>query len=65
MMHEQIFRREENTSALLNVDHDGLQAYKARRDRLKKIQELETDINIIKQDMSEIKTMLEKILNRG
>ena len=42
MMHEQIFRREENTSALLNVDHDGLQAYKARRDRLKKIQELET-----------------------
>jgi hypothetical protein len=64
-MHEHTFRREENTSALLNVDHDGLQAYKARRERMRKIQELETDINIIKQDMSEIKTILEKILNRG
>ncbi len=30
MMNEQSFRREENTSALLNIDHDGLQAYKAR-----------------------------------
>jgi hypothetical protein len=57
------FRRE--AAALINTDHDGLHAYKTRRDRMKKFEELETDINNIKQDMNEIKTLLQKILNRG
>lgn len=57
------FRRE--ASALINTDLDGLNAYKTRRDRMKKIEELETDIDIIKQDMTEIKMLLQKILNRG
>ena len=57
------FRRE--ASALINTDLDGLNAYKTRRDRMKKIEELETDIDNIKQDMSEIKMLLQKILNRG
>lgn len=57
------FRRE--ASALINTDLDGLAAYKTRRDRMKKIEELETDINTIKQDMSEIKTLLQNILNNG
>ena len=57
------FRRE--ASALINTDFDGLTAYKTRRDRMKKIEELETDIDNIKQDMTEIKMLLQKILNRG
>jgi len=57
------FRRE--ASALINTDFDGLNAYKTRRDRMKKIEELETDINMIKQDMTEIKTLLQNILNKG
>lgn len=57
------FRRE--ASALINTDFDGLNAYKIRRDRMKKIEDLEIDINNIKQDMTEIKMLLQKILNRG
>jgi len=63
-MSDTAFRRQ--AAALISTDFGGLHAYKTRRDRMKKLEELEDDINNIKQDMTEIKTLLQKILiNRG
>lgn len=59
------FRREKFSKALISTDRDALEAYKTRRGRALKLQELETDINNIKQDMTEIKTLLQQILHRG
>jgi hypothetical protein len=64
-MMENKFRREEFSKALINADHESLKAYKIRRQKDKKITDLETDINKMKDDISEIKTLLVQILNRG
>lgn len=64
-MSEHKFRREEFSKALINADGESLIAYKKRRENSKKIAQLETDINIMKDDISEIKTLLVQILNRG
>jgi hypothetical protein len=62
---ETTFQRHEYSSALLNTDDEGLKAYKTRRENLKKIQQLEMDINTIKQEMHDIKLQLQQIINRG
>lgn len=59
------FRREKFSKALISTDREALEAYKTRRGRAKKMEELEADINNIRKDMSEIKTLLQQILHRG
>lgn len=59
------YRRDEETHALLNTDIQGLTAYKARREKMRKIDALEADINMLKTDLVEIKSLLTQLLNRG
>lgn len=59
-------KRDSNSSAVINTDSKALAAYKARRESAKKLKELETDINTVKQELKEIKNMLQQIItNRG
>ena len=57
--------RDANSSAVLNTDYAGLAAYKAKRINSVKIKELENDINSVKQELTDIKNMLQLLINRG
>lgn len=60
--------RDSVNNGLLNVDNSGLRAYKkqkqARLNQTKTINDLTVDVNQLKQDMSEIKDLLVKILDK-
>lgn len=64
-MSEHKFVRDTLSKAILNTDTNGLEAYKIARDR--RLQEQTTlnncvdDINILKDDMQEIKNLLLKM----
>jgi len=65
-MDELKIRRDKDSSAVVNTDLEGLAAYKARRFSKDKMKELETDINSVKQDLTDIKNMLQLLIaNRG
>lgn len=58
--------RDSPSSAVVNTDKDGLAAYKARRASKDKMKQLETGINSVKQDLADIKNMLQLLIaNRG
>lgn len=56
------FKRDENSGALINVDHDGLAAYRAERNRNKQISKVTDDINSLKSELFEIKEALKLII---
>jgi hypothetical protein len=64
-MDETKIKRDVSSSAVLNTDIDGLAAYKARRYSKNKMKELETDINNVKQELTDIKNMLQLLIARG
>lgn len=58
------FLRDQNSKALLNTDIRGVAAYKARREKSKQLQVLEEQINTVRNDLSEIKILLQSLLTR-
>lgn len=58
------FHRDSITSALLNTDDAAIRAYKTRKENLKKIQDMEQEVNSIKNELSDIKDMLKQILTK-
>ena len=54
-------RQVDNPGAIVNVDKYGLQAYKLRREADKR---KETDINKLREEMSEIKDMLKQLIEK-
>jgi len=65
-MDELKIRRDRHSSAVVNTDSEGLAAYKARRFSKDRMKELETDINSVKQELTDIKKMLQLLIaNRG
>lgn len=54
--------RDKNNSAVLNIDTKGLIAYKARREKERRIDEMDREIRIMRGDLEEIKTLLHKFL---
>jgi len=54
--------RDKNSTAIINADVDALNAYKLKRNQRSKINELEKDINSVKNDLLEIKDMLKQII---
>tara|TARA_B110001454_G_scaffold212194_1_gene228714 strand:- start:489 stop:692 length:204 start_codon:yes stop_codon:yes gene_type:complete len=64
-MSEHKFIRDDNSRAVLNTDVNALEQYKIARDRKMKEQttlhNCVADINILKDDMQEIKNLLLKI----
>jgi hypothetical protein len=53
--------RDPFNKAILNTNNDALSAYKARRNKERKV---ETEINSLKQEMSDIKTLMQRILDK-
>ena len=54
--------RDMNTTAILNTNKNAYQQAKERVERIKKEKE---EINILKQDVNEIKDMLQKLLEKN
>jgi hypothetical protein len=62
--------RDSNSKAILSTDFQALKMYKAKRNQHKNMtrqfREFENDINSVKQEMQDIKSMLQQILsNQG
>lgn len=64
MKYSETFLRDPKTSALLNTDDNAIRAYKAKKEQMQKIQDMETDVNNIKHELMEIKNMLQQILTK-
>lgn len=58
------YTRDPSTGALLCVDHAGLRAYRAQKKKSHQITEMSDDINSLKNELSEIKSLLETIIQR-
>jgi hypothetical protein len=60
--------RDERNGAILNIDNNGLNAYKAARDnrrkQLEKEERMENEIDNIKSDVSQIKDLLTELIKR-
>ena len=60
--------RDERNGAILNIDNNGLNAYRAARDnrrkQLEKEERMENEIDNIKSDVSEIKNLLNELIKR-
>lgn len=54
-------RQEDNPGAIINVDKGSLQAYKLRREAEKR---KENDINMLREEVTELKSMLSLILEK-
>ena len=52
------------TQAVLSVDSNALQAYKIKREKQKEVSEAVSDINNMKQDINELKTLMQRILDK-
>lgn len=61
-MDETTIYRDSTSSAIISKDVSGLQAYKAKRMQQEKMKELETNINTVKEELSEIKNLLKQII---
>ena len=61
------YNRDEESGALVNVDNTGLAAYRKRKylakQRTSQITEMSNDINSLKQDFQEIKSILMQLVN--
>jgi len=58
------FPRDTATTALLNTDDSVIRNYKARKEQMQKIKDMEQDVNNIKHELVEIKNMLHQILTK-
>jgi cell division protein FtsL len=56
--------RDMNTQAILNTNVDALQAYKKRRQKERDISDSLSDINNMKQDINDLKTLMQRILDK-
>ena len=60
--------RDERNGAILNIDNNGLYAYRAARDnrrkQLEKEERMENEIDNIKSDVSQIKDLLTELIKR-
>lgn len=57
------FQKDSESRAILNVDKNALNAYKAQRKTLKKAMNVNAEIENLKQDMLEIKSILAQLIN--
>ena len=56
-------KRDERSNAILNVDNSSLDAYKASRSRDKQINTYIKDVEILKDDVQEIKQLLKALVD--
>ncbi len=56
--------RDKESKAILSRNYKGLEAYKMQRSRNNKILEYENDINTLKKEITEIRQMLNILVNK-
>lgn len=56
--------RDMGNQAILNTNVDALLAYKKRRHKEKEISDSLSDINTMKQDINDLKTLMQRILDK-
>jgi protein subunit release factor A len=56
--------RDMGTQAILNTNIDALSAYKKQKAKHREIDQAFDDINNMKQEMSELKTLMQRILDK-
>jgi hypothetical protein len=56
--------RDINSNALLNTNTKALAEYRARKKAVNRLDTLEKDLNNVKQDINEIKSLLHKLLEK-
>ena len=61
---ERNYVRDKTSKAILSTNKDGLAAYKLKRIQMQKVLEYENDINTLKSEISEIRTVLDVIVNK-
>jgi len=54
--------RDTSSSALLNIDNNGLAAYKARRDRERVLNDMIGEFGNLRNDINEIKILISRVL---
>tara|TARA_Y100000004_G_scaffold195966_1_gene264503 strand:- start:201 stop:443 length:243 start_codon:yes stop_codon:yes gene_type:complete len=57
-------RRDSFSSGIINVDNNALEAYRKRKNQSRKIETLADDINNIKVEMQELKSLLIKMVEK-
>ena len=62
-MSEHKFIRDTTSNAIINTDIEGLRRYKARKAESKRILDLKNEVDSIKDEMSEIKHLLTKLVD--
>lgn len=55
--------RQQGTSAILNIDATGFNQYREERERILKTDQLARDVLHLQKDMSEIKMLLQQLVN--
>jgi cell fate (sporulation/competence/biofilm development) regulator YmcA (YheA/YmcA/DUF963 family) len=56
--------RDLGNQAVLNTNIDALTAYRKRRDKAKEIDQTIGDINTMKQDINDLKSLMQRILDK-
>ena len=56
--------RDMDNQAILNTNIDALAAYKKRRQKEREVSQSLSDINIMKQDINELKSLMQRILEK-
>lgn len=56
--------RDTRSQAVLNSDVDGLAAYKKKREKQQQMESAANDINNMKQEINELKTLMQRILEK-
>lgn len=62
---ETVYIRDKNSKALINTDTTSVIARRQEKRQVQKISELQEEINEVKNDLLEIKQLLQSIINRG
>jgi cell fate (sporulation/competence/biofilm development) regulator YmcA (YheA/YmcA/DUF963 family) len=56
--------RDMDSKAVLNTNLNALQAYKKKREKQQEIQSAVEDINNLRQEVNDIKTLMQRILDK-
>jgi len=57
--------RDGDSKAILNINNDGLAAYKAKRQREQTMDNIVSEVSNLKADIGEIKLLLSRILEKN
>jgi hypothetical protein len=56
--------RDMNSKAVLNTNLTAMQAYKKKREKQQEIQSAVDDINNLRQEVNELKTLMQRLLDK-